>query len=254
VPQATFAECPECGAKVRKEKLRRHMNNVHREGPKPKKAPRPAAARKPEVKFPWLVVVVTAITGGAVLGGYWFVTQSQGGGPPPPPPTDRYALIETNLGTMRVHLAMDRAATTGNHFITLVQSGTYTGKSFYRVAYNGIHVIQGGTQAPTGGTVAWDRSGYPNVAYSIAMARSGDPNSAADKDTASSEFFINVRDNQALDTYTYEYIVFGHVVSGQSVVDTIGDLHSGQSSYDGAPKDTSGNVVTVTIVSITIEG
>ena len=241
--KGTFTDCPRCGARVTKEKLRRHLNAVHGEGAPAKRpitAPRPAT-----VSFPWRMIAALGIVAVVVVAGYWFLTQP----PPevPPGPIEGpVAVIETNFGTFRIALDTARAPATASNFINLVQSKFYDGGEFHRVAFGSIHVIQGGAGEPVS-TVRWEATGLRNVRFSIAMARSGDPNSVAAKDTATSQFFINVHDNAALDSYAYPYVVFGRIVGGGSVVESIGALYpAGQPSYDGRPTQQ------VTIVRVTI--
>jgi peptidyl-prolyl cis-trans isomerase A (cyclophilin A) len=78
------------------------------------------------------------------------------------------------------------------------------------------------------------------------MARSGDANDAGSKDTATSQFFINLKDNPSLDQVTYPYVVFGHVTEGKSVVDTIGAIPSNPAG-DGEPTSPV-SILRVTIV------
>lgn len=228
VPQATFAECPKCGAKVRQEKLRRHVNAVHGEGPRPAKKPVPEA-RAPTVRFPWTIVGVMAVAAAIVLAGLWFATRPPAGGGPTT--EGSVAVIETNYGTFKVQLDRGRAPNTVNHFVGFVQAGGYNRNSFHRVAAN--FVIQGGAIAEAG-NVAWENTGLRNVAHSVAMARSGSANNISDRDTATSQFFINLQDNPSLDDYNWPYVVFGRVIEGHSVVDAIGAIPSNPPG-DGQP-------------------
>ncbi len=248
MPQATFAECPKCGAKVRKEKLRRHIATVHSGAPKPPKEEVAEEPRRPStVTFPWKVVAVLAVAAALVGGGgYYFLSSSGGGGGGQ---TKTVAVMETNLGTIRITLDKVRAPITAGHFIDLASAGKYNGRQFTRVVPN--FVIQGGQGADDTPKVAWEFTGLTNVAYTIAMARTGNANDAASKDTATCQFFINLKDNPSLDnpTVTYSYVVFGRVedATSQGVVRAIGALYpAGNSGYDGPP------TTTVTIVSVTI--
>jgi len=234
VPQATFGVCPECGAKVRKEKLRRHISGVHGAGPKPPKK-EVAEPSLPTVRFPWKMFAALGVVALVVLSGYWALTHLPAGGGTTP--GTRVAVMETNYGTIKIRIETGPAPVTGGHFIDLVTAGSYDGNSFHRVAViNDVgFVIQGGALSGAGG-VNWENTRLTNVKYSIAMARSGDANDQAYKDTGTSQFFINLKDNPSLDAYAYPYVVFGRVIEGQSVVDAIGRLYpSGQSNYDGQP-------------------
>ncbi len=125
--------------------------------------------------------------------------------------------LETNYGDIVINLYSDMPITTGN-FINLVKKGIYDGVVFHRVIPN--FMIQGGD--PTG-TGFGDPSipniqdefshegGNKNNRGTIAMANAG-PN------TGSSQFFINLVDNNFLDT---KHPVFGKVIKGMEVVDEI---------------------------------
>jgi len=243
VPQATLAECPKCGAKVRKDKLRRHISTVHAVGPKPAKGAAPAVATKVStVVFPWKVIAVLVAAVVVVSGGYYVATRLPAGGTPGGSGT-ALAVMETNFGEIKITLDLIRAPKTTGHFISLVNAGKYDGNGFQRVAYN--FVIQGGKGADSS-KIAWELTGLKNVHYTVAMARV-----AGDINSATCEFFINLKDNAYLDAPPGEqpYVVFGRVTAGQSVVDAIGNLYpAGNYQYDGPPTST------VTISRITIVG
>ena len=238
-----MAECPKCGAKVKKDNLRRHISGVHGPGAQAPKAARSAPSRPAStVAFPWQIMVVMAVVAAVVIGGYWYMAQ-QSGPSPDGNGTGTVAVIETNYGTIKITLDTGRAPRTAGNFISLANAGKYNGNSFHRVAAN--FVIQGGAVAGAA-NVAWENTGLRNVAYSVAMARSGDANDAGSKDTATSQFFINLQDNPNLDAYTYPYVVFGHVTEGRSVVDTIGAIPSNPAG-DGQPTSPV-SIIRVTIV------
>ena len=139
--------------------------------------------------------------------------------------------LETNHGTMTLELYDDKAPETVKNFLEYVNSGFYNGTIFHRVI-DGF-MIQGGgfepgmkhkeTRAPIKNEAG---NGLKNDTYTIAMARTSDPNSAT------AQFFINVKDNHFLD-YTaptvqgYGYCVFGKVVDGTDVVDAIKKVATG---------------------------
>jgi len=252
VAQATFAECPKCGAKVRKEKLRRHIAGVHGENPKPTE-PVDAGPVRPVsvVQFPWRALIALAVVAGVVTAGYWFVSQLPSGGGGTPTPGGKVAVIEVeNFGTFKVLLDPVRAPKTAANFIKLANAGSYNDNSFHRVVAN--FVIQGGAVVGAANT-PWEFTGLVNAKYAISMARSGDANNASYKDTATSQFFINLKDNPSLDPrspsnptgVTYSYVVFGKVVEGQAVVDAIGRVATGS---DDAP------LARVKITRVTITG
>lgn len=243
VPQATMATCPKCGAKVRKERLRRHVSTVHVEGtraPKVATGSARAAARAATVTFPWQLIAVIGVVSAVVGAGYWALAQQPSSPPNPPGPSvSRIAVLEVTYGSfsgvIKIHLD-ERAPGTAANFIQLVENGDYDGNSFHRVAAS--FVIQGGAVSGAA-SVAWESTGLLNEYLSVAMARSGDANEASSKDTATSQFFINLNNNPSLDNFAWPYVVFGHVVSGESLVRGIGGLFpSGEPSYDGPPTQT----------------
>ena len=122
-----------------------------------------------------------------------------------------------------IHLTVDaeKAPITAKNFTDYVEDGFFNGTIFHRVIPN--FMVQGGgmtedmQQKPTKENIENEaKNGLKNKKYSIAMARTMAPHSA------SSQFFINVADNQFLDYPGQDgwgYCVFGEVVSGQEVVD-----------------------------------
>jgi peptidylprolyl isomerase len=132
-------------------------------------------------------------------------------------------MLITSMGNIVIELRDDRPITTGN-FINLTELGIYDNTIFHRVKAD--FMIQGGD--PTG-TGYGDPSIPPipdeiigdnhNYKYTVAMANTGQPN------TGSSQFFINVVNNFALDT---KYTVFGKVISGMDVVDAISKVATGE--------------------------
>ncbi len=128
-------------------------------------------------------------------------------------------LLQTTMGNITIQLRNDRPITTGN-FKNLVQQGVYDSTIFHRVIAG--FMIQGGDPTGTG----YGDSSIPkiedelsgnnlNARGTIAMANTGQP------DTGSSQFFINVVDNNSLDT---KHSVFGTVISGMDVVDEISNV------------------------------
>jgi len=133
----------------------------------------------------------------------------------------------TTAGDFVVEVYPDKAPKTVANFLQYVKDKHYDGTIFHRVINN--FMIQGGgydakyaekpTRAPVvhEGREALARGGPRNVVGTLAMARTNDPNSAT------AQFFINVRDNAFLDpsAQSYGYTVFGKVVSGMDVIDKI---------------------------------
>lgn len=234
-----MVECPKCGAKVRKDKLRRHINAVHTQRRASEEIEESApSGRGSTVQFPWRVFAVLGVVALVVIAGYWYVSQQGGGSGGGPPPTGNVAVIDVaNFGTIKVQLDTVRAPKTAGNFITLASQGKYDHNSFNRICAG--FVIQGGDVAGAA-AVPWEFTGLLNAKYTIAMARVGDANNASYKDTATSQFFINLADNHNLDRYNpttnptgvqYEYVVFGKVTdaSSQSVVDAIARVSAGPS-------------------------
>jgi peptidyl-prolyl cis-trans isomerase A (cyclophilin A) len=131
--------------------------------------------------------------------------------------------LSTSAGDIVIELAPDKAPKTVENFLQYVKDKHYDGTVFHRVI-DGF-MIQGGgftadlqqksTRAPVPLEAA---NGLKNDKYTIAMARTGNPNSAT------SQFFINVKDNAMLNAPNpdgYGYTVFGKVVAGTEVVDKI---------------------------------
>lgn len=140
-------------------------------------------------------------------------------------------LIQTNMGNITIALDRSKAPATVDNFLDYVKNGFYNNTLFHRVIPG--FMVQGGgfttdfQQKPTNAPVKNEaNNGLKNVRGSIAMARTSDPNSAT------AQFFINLKDNAFLD-YTgptpsgYGYAVFGQVVDGMDVVDKIAQVKTG---------------------------
>ena len=132
-------------------------------------------------------------------------------------------ILETNMGEIHITVDTEKAPITAKNFTDYVEDGFFDGTIFHRVIPN--FMVQGGgmtedmQQKPTKANIENEaKNGLKNVKYSLAMARTSAPHSA------SSQFFINVNDNQFLDFPGQDgwgYCVFGEVVSGKDVVDLI---------------------------------
>jgi peptidyl-prolyl cis-trans isomerase A (cyclophilin A)/peptidyl-prolyl cis-trans isomerase B (cyclophilin B) len=131
--------------------------------------------------------------------------------------------LKTTMGEIVLELDQDKAPKTVANFLQYVKNGHYKGTIFHRVI-DGFMIQGGGMDAKmvtrkTGKPVQNEaNNGLLNVPYSVAMARTADP------DSATSQFFINVADNTPLDypgRDGFGYTVFGKVVKGQEVVDKI---------------------------------
>ena len=139
-------------------------------------------------------------------------------------------LLETSMGNITVELAPERAPITVRNFLAYVEKGHYDGTIFHRVIPG--FMIQGGgftadmNEKPTMQPIPLEaRGGLPNDRYTIAMARTSYPHSAT------SQFFINVADNDFLNADRAQdgngYAVFGRVVAGEDVVDKIAGVKTG---------------------------
>ena len=169
--------------------------------------------------------------------------------------------FRTSAGDFVVELYPDKAPETVKNFLGYVSEGFYDGTIFHRVIAN--FMVQGGgfgpdyAQKPTHAPVVHEgrealAAGLHNKRGSVAMARTGDP------DSATAQFFVNVVDNDQLDPvaipdgdpvpefnymgrtyrnvpradlqnnpYLYGYTVFGQVVSGMDTIDKIRDVPTG---------------------------
>jgi peptidyl-prolyl cis-trans isomerase A (cyclophilin A) len=157
--------------------------------------------------------------------------------------------LTTTAGDIVLELAPDKAPKTVANFLQYVRDRHYDGTVFHRVI-DGF-MIQGGgytadfkekaTRAPVPLEAG---NGLKNERYTVAMARTSNP------DSATSQFFINVKDNANLDAPNpdgHGYTVFGKVVSGAEVVDKIRAVRTaGQGRMQNVP------VEPITIQSATI--
>jgi len=143
-------------------------------------------------------------------------------------PAHPHIKFETTEGTIVLELDSRRAPVTVGNFLKLIDSGYFDGTVFHRVIAD--FMIQGGGFTPNlkpkepGDTVFNESgNGMSNMRGTIAMARTGDPHSAT------AQFFINVKDNTALDPRPdrWGYAVFGYVIEGMEVVDAIAIARTG---------------------------
>ena len=143
----------------------------------------------------------------------------------------------TNMGVFDVELNEAAAPKTCENFLSYVRSGFYNGTIFHRVISG--FMIQGGgfepglkqkqTKAPIENEA---NNGLKSDKYTIAMARTNEPHSAT------SQFFINVADNDFLNHTSptsrgWGYAVFGKVVSGTDVIDAIARVRTASRSWYG---------------------
>ena len=160
-------------------------------------------------------------------------------------------LIETTMGNILVELDAQNAPVSSENFLAYVDDGYYVGTTFHRVIPN--FMIQGGgitedmrdkasSRAPIQNEA---QNGLRNDRGTLAMARTSDPHSAT------SQFFINHADNDFLNftsesTQGWGYAVFGRVVEGMDVVDSIAKVATGnKGGHQNVPIET----ITITGVS-----
>lgn len=146
--------------------------------------------------------------------------------------------MKTSMGNIEIELFDDKAPVSAKNFESYVKSNFYTGTIFHRVIPG--FMVQGGgleanmveksTKAPI---VNEASNGLKNTRGTLAMARTSDPNSA------SSQFFINVADNNFLNKSAMDagYAVFGKVTKGMDIVDKIVSVPTGNyGMHQNVPK------------------
>jgi len=150
-------------------------------------------------------------------------------------------VMKTNMGNITIKLFRDKAPITVDNFLKYVKSGFYNGLIFHRVIPG--FVIQGGGYTPdmlprkTRPAIKNEATnGLSNLRGTIAMART------QVIDSATSQFFINLKDNRFLDHRgktpdKYGYAVFGKVIKGMDVVDRIAKVPTGRKGpFSDVPK------------------
>ena len=146
-------------------------------------------------------------------------------------------IIKTSMGTIKAELDAVKAPVTVKNFLSYVDDKSYDGTVFHRVISS--FMIQGGgfdkdlnkkaTRAPIANEA---KNGLKNATGTLAMARTNVP------DSATSQFFINVKDNGALDyrgdsAQEIGYCVFGKVTEGMDVVNKIKAVPTGSQNGMG---------------------
>jgi cyclophilin family peptidyl-prolyl cis-trans isomerase len=164
-----------------------------------------------------------------------------------PAPGNPVAVISTSMGDITVELFKDRAPVSVENFVRYATEGFYPGTIFHRVVKG--FVVQGGgytqgmveksTHEPIQNEAT---NGLRNTRGTLAMARTQTLRSAT------SQFYINVADNSALDHRGYSpsdfgYAVFGRVLSGMDVADKIADV----------PTKSENPIEPVTIKAVTVK-
>lgn len=149
--------------------------------------------------------------------------------------TNPQVLLQTNKGNITLELDAEKAPKTVANFLNYVNEGFYNGTIFHRVIPN--FMVQGGgfevgmTQKNTNDPVENEaNNGLKNDVYTVAMARTSDPHSAT------AQFFINVANNDFLNHTNptpngWGYAVFGKVIDGTDVVDTLKGAKTGSKGF-----------------------
>ena len=139
--------------------------------------------------------------------------------------------LDTNHGKIVIELNAEKAPISAENFLTYVKDDFFNSTIFHRVIpgfmIQGGGFVEGMEQKPTNANIKNEAdNGLGNKRGTLAMARTPDP------DSASSQFFINLKDNDFLN-YTaptsqgWGYAVFGEVVEGMDVVDSIAQVATG---------------------------
>jgi cyclophilin family peptidyl-prolyl cis-trans isomerase len=174
--------------------------------------------------LPLALAVVLATSAGASAPDTGVTTEVRKGG------LHSVVVMETSHGAIKIELFEKDAPVTVKNFLTYVDDRYYDGTTYHRVISN--FMIQGGgfepgmkekkTKAPIRNEAA---NGLSNQRGTVAMARTRDP------DSATAQFFINVKDNPFLDRKQSPdkvgYCVFGRVIDGMDVVDKIKAVATG---------------------------
>ncbi|MBX9447698.1 peptidylprolyl isomerase A [Dickeya chrysanthemi] len=141
--------------------------------------------------------------------------------------TSTHVLLTTSAGNIELALDDQKAPVSVKNFVDYVNSGFYNGTIFHRVIPG--FMVQGGgfssdmKQKPTNPPIKNEAdNGLRNLRGTISMART------SEKDSATSQFFINVADNAFLDhgQRDFGYAVFGKVVKGMEVADKISQVQT----------------------------
>lgn len=161
--------------------------------------------------------------------------------------------METSKGTMMIELFADKAPESVKNFVSYVEDGFYDGLIFHRVIPG--FMVQGGGMTPDMHEKPNNKApikneannGLKNDRGTLAMARTQDPHSAT------SQFFINLKDNDNLN-FTSEtpagwgYAVFGKVTDGLGVIDEIAKVKTGNHGMHGDVPLEPVTIIKVTVV------
>jgi cyclophilin family peptidyl-prolyl cis-trans isomerase len=142
-------------------------------------------------------------------------------------------LVSTSLGNFVLELNQAKAPVSTDNFLRYVTDGFYKDVLFHRVIPNFVIQAGGFTEGLTpkisnySAIALESQNGLSNLRGSLAMARTSDPNSAT------SQFYINLKDNTSLDYASAQnpgYAVFGSVAAGLTVIDAIAAVQTGAAS------------------------
>jgi cyclophilin family peptidyl-prolyl cis-trans isomerase len=146
--------------------------------------------------------------------------------------------LDTTMGVIKVELFTDKAPITTKNFLEYVKAGFYDGTIVHRIDFvigmGGYTANLAGKQTRPG-IENESKNGVKNSRGTISMARYADPNSAT------SQFFINLKDNTHLDPPPggFGYAVFGRVLEGMDVVDKIAAVKvANKGNFSNVPVDT----------------
>jgi peptidylprolyl isomerase len=205
----------------------------------PSKSRRRRPRKKQNNNTKWILVVALLIVVAVVVIVAYSMLGDDGSGETVP--NSNKVLLETSMGNITIQLRDDMPITTGN-FKNLVQEGAYDGTIFHRVIAD--FMIQGGdpTTGPwSGGTIPNIQDEFSNnpennknVRGTVAMAKQSDNTGQVIANSGSSQFYINVVDNNYLDN---TYSVFGEVIDGMEVVDKISEVATSGDPYNKPLED-----------------
>jgi peptidyl-prolyl cis-trans isomerase A (cyclophilin A) len=139
---------------------------------------------------------------------------------------EQIVALETSMGVIKIQLSPAKAPVTTKNFLTYVDMGFYNGTIVHRIDF--VVGMGGYTENLTGrptlaGIKNESKNGLKNLRGAVAMARYDPP------DSATSQFFINLKDNPHLDASVnkFGYAVFGKVIEGMEVIDQIAKVKTG---------------------------
>jgi cyclophilin family peptidyl-prolyl cis-trans isomerase len=190
---------------------------------KSKSSQKRSAAKKQMDKKLWIAIAIVAVI--VIVSASFLAVNYFGNNTPSELTGSTKVLLQTSMGNITIDLRTDKTITSEN-FRTLVEQGRYDNTVFHRIMEG--FMIQGGMVSGTVNQIP-DEIGQNNHnnAYTVAMAKTTQPNSAT------SQFFINTVDNgnKVVDydgtKFDQVYTVFGTVIEGKDVVDAISQVQCG---------------------------